>query len=167
MFDATALEGRLRARGWFFEPHSEVRDTRIIRRWHLRDLLNRGLYHLYGPNGEPAVVVLDWTTQVKVREEWRLNCLHREMGPALIIRDRMTGGVMEEAWYSRGRRHRIDGPALVRFDAASGSQIFEGFWRNGREILGKAVAGRDDLVNRPESVTSNRLKRSRAPASSL
>jgi hypothetical protein len=167
MFSANAVEARLRAKAWFFEPHSEVRHSRIVQSWHFRDPLNRWLYHLYGPNGEPAVVVLDWATRVKVREEWRLNRLHHETGPALIVRDPITGRVTEEAWYFRGRRHRIDGPAVVRFDAATGSQFYEGFWRNGRKLAENTQVAGEGLASRPELVENGRSKRSRGLASPL
>jgi hypothetical protein len=163
MFSTTAIEERLRARAWFFEPHTEVRHSRIVQRWHFRDPLNRWLYHLYGPSGEPAVVFLDWATRVKVREEWRLNRLHRDKGPAVIVRDPVTGRVTEEAWYCIGRRHRIEGPAVVRFDAATGLRTYEEFWRNGRAILKKNLEEGDGLDNRTELVGISKLKRYRLP----
>ena len=64
--------------------------------------------------GKPAVLKIDPVTEVVVQEEyWEDDQRHRNSGPALIYRDRLSGERLFEANYVRGTRtseRRPSGP---------------------------------------------------------
>ena len=52
------------------------------------------------------------------REEWLLEgtVLHRhDQLPAIVVRSRLSGEILEKHWYSWGERHQNDGPAIIRW----------------------------------------------------
>lgn len=66
-------------------------------------------YHKYD-----VKIVQNPDNQVVVSEKWRMNRkLHRENGPAVIVRDERSGEVIEEYWYRNGKLHREGGPAVI------------------------------------------------------
>jgi hypothetical protein len=102
------------------------------------------------PAEGPAITERDWRTGIETRVEYRVRRkLHRESGPARIVRDRLSSHVIFEGHYRDGLPHRdpSEGPAIVRRDATSGEIIGEEFW-----IRGEQVAAPD----RPATTTKRR-----------
>ncbi|WP_274630815.1 hypothetical protein [Arvimicrobium flavum] len=71
--------------------------------------------------------------------------LHRENGPALVVRDPVSGVVTAETWCQNGRPWRDDGPAEIKRDAETGVTTFEGWWQGGKpqRLDGPAEITRD------------------------
>ncbi|MEJ0044270.1 MAG: hypothetical protein WDM81_19535 [Rhizomicrobium sp.] len=68
---------------------------------------------------KPAFTVRDGKSGFIFREEWHEDGiespLHRDGGPALILRSTETGAVTWEGWYQNGKEHREDGPAIILY----------------------------------------------------
>lgn len=69
------------------------------------------------------------TTELKNEE----GLFHCEDGPAIIMKDAITGRVMREHWYLNGIRHRKDGPAVVQYSYLWSKKhpVLEEYWVNG------------------------------------
>lgn len=69
----------------------------------------------------------DSVTGVEVVKSWlRDGVPHHEEHPAMVVRDRMTGNVVKEEWYIRGKRCRADGgPTVVEYDPVTGHAVRE------------------------------------------
>jgi hypothetical protein len=65
-------------------------------------------------------------------ELWLLDDrLHREDGPACIMRRTADGAVGFELWYREGRLHRDDGPAALHYDFESGRVTQAHYFQDG------------------------------------
>jgi hypothetical protein len=60
--------------------------------------------------------------------------LHRSNGPAVIERDRATGRIIGEAWYTHGKLDRADGPAIVEYDRLTGAIRSTKWYENGEPV---------------------------------
>jgi len=119
--------------GWHSVIQVEEHGHRSRETTYLYHPKERSLRIVHGLGGRPAVSLTDLRTGVIIREEWRINTMHRENGPALIERDGRTGVVIREDWILHGRHHRMDGgPSIVRYDRISGAVIYEGSCIKGR-----------------------------------
>lgn len=83
----------------------------------------------------PALIIRDPVTGIAVYEGWyQHDEPHREGGPAGTKRDPKTGNVVKEEWYQHGNRHRLDGPAITNYNPTTG-EVTTTSWR----IEGKPV----------------------------
>jgi hypothetical protein len=90
------------------------------------------------PNEGPAVVTrdvsFDYTVMVTCEEYREHGRLHREDGPAQIVRDRKTRTVTLEEYRVKGRLHRnsVQGPALLIRDAKTSIAVREHYVEIGK-----------------------------------
>ena len=76
-----------------------------------------------------------------IREEhWRGNLLHREDGPAVVVRDPRSGVVVEEKWYCRNEIHRPDGPAVIRRHPVTGDVLRAEYYLEGDLVPASALS---------------------------
>lgn len=77
-------------------------------------------------------------------ELWLLNDeLHREDGPACVMRRTQDGAVGFELWYDHGRLHREDGPAALHYDFDTGRVTEAHYFRHG--ALSRSDGGPESL----------------------
>ena len=70
-------------------------------------------------------------------ELWLLDDrLHREDGPACILRRTSDGAVGFELWYQQGHLHREDGPAALHYDFDSGRVTQAHYFHDGAPARG-------------------------------
>jgi len=80
----------------------------------------------------PAYIMYYDNGNIKYKEYWFNNILHRLDGPAIIAYDSIINGdILEETYYNKGILHRLDGPAFIMYD--NGNIIREEYWLNGNE----------------------------------
>lgn len=73
---------------------------------------------------------------VAVVEVWMINgYMHRQDGPAEILRDPVTGNIIREEWLLNDQTHRIGGPAVIVRDPVSGKATSVEFWRDGCRMI--------------------------------
>jgi hypothetical protein len=93
------------------------------------------------PNEETLQVYIrrDPQTRVAVQESWTEDNggfggrFHREGGPAAVVRDPVSGNVIQEYWYFHGKLHREDGPAVVR-RTPDGKIKYSSWFHNGELV---------------------------------
>ncbi len=59
---------------------------------------------------------------------------HREGAPAIIDYNSLTGQIISEKWYSKGKLHNTEGPALQSWDSITGEVIAQSWYLNGSKI---------------------------------
>ncbi|WP_147303714.1 hypothetical protein [Parvularcula marina] len=91
----------------------------------------------YGPVGgieDPYEFYMNLEDEEDFQQEvWMKDgVIHREGGPAVIVRKKEDGAVHLEAWYQNGKLHRVDDPAILRYDEWDSSFVWmEGYFQNG------------------------------------
>jgi len=94
-----------------------------------------GKRHRDGKEG-PAFILRDRVTgAAEIEEYYWYDRLHRENGPAVILRRAASGTnevVVEEEYRRHGRYHRnsADGPAVIRRNATTGIVLEESYFEN-------------------------------------
>ena len=128
-------ETKLKGKGWYFEDGSISQRIRVRLFTHLRHPFDPLKFHRHSEDGEPAVDERYCETNVSIRQEWRsFGELHRENGPARILRDPMTGVVVRQDWFINGHHHRVDGPAVTIHDRVTGATTYEAYWEKGKKL---------------------------------
>jgi hypothetical protein len=135
-------EKRLEAQGWSYHTVCDSRRVRSRLMTRLEDP-DSHRFHLHGKANAPAVIEYHKATHIRIREEWRFQVLHRENGPARMLRDRLTGNVVKEEWFICGQHHRTEGPAVAKYDRVTGATIYEAFWENGKRLLERSYPEND------------------------
>ena len=88
------------------------------------------------PGHGPAMYSVCPETGVIIGETWLVDQeMHREDGPAGIIRDPTTGNVIVEEWCRSDKLHRADGPAIVERDRLTGEITSERYFLEGKEVF--------------------------------
>ncbi len=101
--------------------------------------------------------------------------IHREDGPARVLRDNETGEVLQEDYYVNNQLHRDDDqPAKIIYGGIQGSVCFEAYFQHGLrhrdERLGPAVIEYDNaegLIGSYRYITYGQLHRSGGKPASI